>query len=185
MRVRAAVVIAVVVLGGLVFSGLPAFAQAVKIVTEDYHVSAKDPGIQLWVRNKRPEGVTKFDADRVVLFVHGATFPSETGFDIPLGGLSWMDFVARRGWDVYIMDVRGYGRSTRPPEMEKPAAEAKPIVNTDVAIRDVAAVVDHILARRSVSRINLVGWSWGTTITGGYTAQNNDKVNRLVLYAPL
>jgi pimeloyl-ACP methyl ester carboxylesterase len=29
-----------------------------------------------------------------------------------------------------------------------------------------------------------MGWSWGTAIMGGYTAQNNDKVNRLVLYAP-
>ncbi len=65
---------------------MPVSAQSVKIVTESYHVPAKDPGIQLHVRNKRPEGVTNFDADRIVLFVHGATFPSETGFDIALGG---------------------------------------------------------------------------------------------------
>jgi len=30
-----------------------------------------------------------------------------------------------------------------------------------------------------------MGWSWGTAIMGVYTAQHNDKVNRLVLYAPL
>ena len=96
-----------------------------------------------------------------------------------------MDYVAQRGWDVYIMDLRGYGRSTRPPEMSKPAAENPPIVNTDVAVKDVGAVVDHILARRGVPRINLLGWSWGTAIMGAYTAQNNSKVERLVLYAPL
>ena len=100
---------------------------------------------------------------------------------MPLNGLSWMDYVAQHGWDVYIMDLRGYGRSTRPPQMSKPAAKNPPIVNTNVAAKDVSAVVDHILVRRGVPRINLVGWSWGTTIMGAYTAQNNSKVERLAL----
>jgi alpha-beta hydrolase superfamily lysophospholipase len=29
-----------------------------------------------------------------------------------------MDYIAQHGWDVYLIDVRGYGRSTRPPEMD-------------------------------------------------------------------
>ena len=29
-----------------------------------------------------------------------------------------------------------------------------------------------------------MGWSWGTSIAGSYTSEHNDKVNRLVLYAP-
>jgi pimeloyl-ACP methyl ester carboxylesterase len=156
-----------------------------KLITESFYVPAQDPGIELYVRNKHPEGVTKFGPEKIVLFVHGAGFSSESVFDLPLNNLSWMDYVAQRGWDVYIMDLRGYGLSTRPPEMSKPAAENPPIVNTDVAVRDVGAVVDHILARRGVTRINLLGWSWGTTIMGGYTAQNNSKVERLVLYAPV
>jgi pimeloyl-ACP methyl ester carboxylesterase len=162
-----------------------AYAQAARIVTETIMVPAKDPGIQLHVRNKRPGGMDKFGPERIVLFVHGATYPSETGFDISLGGFSWMDYVAQCGWDAYMMDLRGYGRSTRPPEMSRPAKENPPIVNTDAAVRDVSAVVDYILARRGVARINLVGWSWGTVIMGAYTAQNNAKVRHLVLYAPL
>ena len=161
------------------------FAQPAKIVTETVMVPASDPGIQLHVRNKHPEGISNFGSDRIVLFVHGATYNSESGFDLPLNGISWMDYVAQRGWDVYIMDLRGYGRSTRPPEMSKPAAENPPIVNTDVAVKDVAAVVDHIIARRGVPRIKLLGWSWGTVIMGAYTGKNNSKVERLVLYAPL
>jgi pimeloyl-ACP methyl ester carboxylesterase len=156
-----------------------------KLTTESFYVPARDPGIELYVKNKRLEGVTKFGPEKIVLFVHGATYNSESGFDLPLNNLSWMDYVAQRGWDVYMMDLRGYGQSTRPPEMSKPAADNPPIVNPDVAVKDVAAVVDHILARRGVPRTNLVGWSWGTTIMGAYTAQNNSKVERLVLYAPL
>jgi len=160
-------------------------AQAPRIATESYHVPTGDPGIQLYVRNKLPDGVTQFKSERILLFVHGATYPSETAFDLQLEGLSWMDYIAQRGWDVYLMDIRGYGASTRPPQMSLPPTENQPIVNTDVAVRDVATVVDHILARRGVSKINLIGWSWGTAIMGAYTAKNNAKVERLVLYAPL
>lgn len=163
----------------------PAVAQPLKLVTESYHVPARDPGIQLYVRNKRPETMTTFTPDRIVLFVHGATYPAETAFDLQLAGLSWMDYIAQRGYDVYLMEVRGYGRSTRPPEMEQPAHENRPIVHTDVAVKDFGTVVDHILARRGVPKIGLMAWSWGAVIAAAYTAQNNDKVERLVLYAPL
>ena len=80
--------------------------------------------------------VHKFSEERVVLFVPGATYPSEAGFDLPLGGVSWMDFAAQRGWDVHAMDLRGYGRSTRPPEMDQPPDQNPPIVRTDVAINE-------------------------------------------------
>jgi pimeloyl-ACP methyl ester carboxylesterase len=83
------------------------------------------------------------------------------------------------------VDLRGYGGSTRPPEMDVPAADNPPIVTTDVAVRDVGAAVDFILKRRGVSKISLLGWSWGTSTMGAYTAASNDKVNKLVLYAPL
>lgn len=162
-----------------------AFAQTARITAESYMVPSRDPGIHLFVRNKRPEGVVQFKSDKVLLFVHGATHPSETAFDLSLDGLSWMDYIAQRGWDVYLMDVRGYGRSTRPAAMGQPAEANSPIVNTDVAVKDVATVVDHILARRGITKVNLLGWSWGTAIMGAYAAQNNDKVERLVLFAPL
>ncbi len=159
--------------------------QAGNVATEEFMVPSSDPGIKLFVRNKHPQGESRFQEDRILLFVHGATYPSETGFDIALGGISWMDFMAQRGWDVYITDVRGYGRSTRPPEMQQPPDKNPPFAHTDDAVKDVSVVVDHILKRRKVERINLLGWSWGTTIMGSYTAKNNSKVRRLVLYAPL
>jgi pimeloyl-ACP methyl ester carboxylesterase len=153
------------------------------LVSEDYFVKASDPGIQIFVRNKHLKGVKNFASDKIVLFVHGSTYPAETAFDLPLDGLSWMDYIAQRGFDVYLLDLRGYGRSTRPSEMDQPAEKNPPIVTTDVAVRDVAAVVDNILVRRKVSKINLIGWSWGTTIMATYTTQNNAKVEKLVLYA--
>jgi pimeloyl-ACP methyl ester carboxylesterase len=158
---------------------------AERVVTETFMVPSADPGIQLHVRNKRPAAMQRFASNRTVLFVHGATYPAETGFDIDLPGGSWMDNIARRGFDVYLLDVRGYGRSTRPAVMSQPASANPPFADTADAVRDVGAVVDSILKRRGIDRLSLIGWSWGTAIMGTYTAANNAKVERLVLYAPL
>ena len=159
-------------------------ASGPKLVMEEFMVPTVDPGISLFVRNKHLQGIKKFPGEKILLFVHGATYPSETSFDLKLNGLSWMDYIARHGYDVYLVDMRGYGKSTRPSEMDQPAADNEPIVRTKSAVKDVSSAVAFILKRRGVSKINLLGWSWGTTIMGWYTSQNNDKVNRLVLYAP-
>ena len=143
-----------------------------------------DPGIEIYVRNKHPATMTSFRPERTVLFVHGATYPAHTAFDLPLGGKSWMDYIAERGYDVYLLDVRGYGKSTRPKEMsEKPEANP-PIVRGDTAVKDIGAVVEFILQRRKIARLNLLGWSWGTTLMATYTTQNPEKVSKLMLYAP-
>ncbi len=158
--------------------------KASSLVSEDFMIASDTPGIELYVRNKRFADHQP-TSNRTVLFVHGATYPSETSFDLKLDGMSWMEYIAAHGWNVYLVDLRGYGRSTRPSEMSEPAENNEPIVTTDVAIRDVDSAVDFILERDNISKVNLIGWSWGTTIMGGYTAQPNHKVERLVLYAPI
>lgn len=155
------------------------------IESKDTMIASDTPGIELFVRNKRPACPKADQARRVLLYVHGATYPSETAFDLPLDGQSWMDFIAAQGWDVWLVDLRGYGRSTRPPEMEAPGTENAPIVTTDVAIRDVASAIEHVRRATGVQQVTLLGWSWGTTIMGGYAAAQPDRVARLVLYAPV
>src|SRR3984893_10124757 len=162
-----------------------AFAQArePKLETTDTMIPSGDAGVQLFVRNKHPTG-KETSPDKILLFVHGATYPAETAFDLPIEGVSMMDLIAGRGYDVYLVDVRGYGRSTRPAEMSQPPEANKPIVSTKVAAHDLGAAVDFILRKRKVSKINVMGWSWGTSIAGLYTSEHNDKVKKLVLYAP-
>jgi pimeloyl-ACP methyl ester carboxylesterase len=113
--------------------------------------------------------MVSFRPERTLLYVHGATYPSSTAFDLQLGGMSWMDYIAARGYDVYLLDLRGYGKSTRPKEMnDKPEANA-PIVRGDTAVKDISTVVDFILKRRNIPRLDLLGWSWGTTLMATYT----------------
>ena len=161
-----------------------ATAQIPAIQMAEFMVPTGDPGISVYLRNKHPRGMTSFRPEKVVLFVHGSTYPAETAFDLPLGGMSWMDYIARHGYDVWLVDVRGYGRSSRPPEMDQPASANPPIVHTTTAVKDVGTAVDFIKTKRHVSKIDLIGWSWGTSMMGMYTADHNANVNKLVLYAP-
>jgi predicted alpha/beta-fold hydrolase len=145
-----------------VFSSAGAADPTRKLMMEEFTINATDPGINLYVRNKRPEDMNHFTSEKTLLFVHGITLPSEATFDFPVEGLSWMDYIAQHGWDVYLVDVRGYGRSTRPQEMEQPAASNPPVVTTDVAVKDIGSAIDFILRRRGIAKLNLMGWSWGT-----------------------
>ena len=169
----------------LVASVGTASAQSQQLVTEEMMVKSPDPGIEIFVRNKRPAAMTSFRPERTVLFVHGATYPAHAAFDLKLDGQSWMDYIAARGYDVYLLDVRGYGKSTRPKEMAEDAKNNPPIVRGETAVKDIGTVVDFILARRNIARLNLLGWSWGTTLMATYTTQNPGKVERLALYAPV
>lgn len=164
-------------------SATTAVAQT-RLVTEEMMVKSPDPGIEIYVRNKRPAQMTAFRPERTVLYVHGATYPASTAFDLQLGGMSWMEYIAARGYDVYLLDLRGYGKSTRPKEMSEDSKASPPIVRGDTAVKDIGTVVDFILARRNIPRLNLIGWSWGTVTMSTYTTQNPGKVERLVLYAP-
>jgi pimeloyl-ACP methyl ester carboxylesterase len=167
-----------------VFVAGGAGAQSQPLVTEEMMVKSPDPGIEIFVRNKRPANMNSFRPERTVLFVHGATYPAHAAFDLKLDGQSWMDYIASRGYDVYLLDVRGYGKSTRPKEMAEDAKNNPPIVRGDTAVKDIGTVVDFVLARRNIPRLNLLGWSWGTTLMATYTTQNPAKVERLALYAP-
>lgn len=154
------------------------------VVTEDFTVAAKDDGISLHIRNKHPADYYAGKPEQTVLFIHGATFPGTATFDLALDGTSWMDWMARRGYDVYTVDIRGYGQSTRPPAMGQAADANPPAVDGVTALRDVSKTVDFILSRRGVDRLVLVGWSWGATLAGSYAAQTSARVDKLVLYAP-
>jgi pimeloyl-ACP methyl ester carboxylesterase len=156
-----------------------------KIVSQDYHIDAVDPGIKLFVRMKLAEGNKTFNDKNIVLFVHGATFPSTPDFDLQYKDYSWADWMVRHGYVVYMFDIRNYGSSTREKAMDQPPIENRPLSRSYLAVRDIGAVVDHIRSKQNVDKVTLVGWSWGALLSGYYASLHSEKVNKLVMFAPL
>ena len=163
----------------------PARAQPAGVVLEEHRIPGGDPDVQLYLRNKRPENAAAATPARTVLCVHGATYPASTGFDLPLAGVSWMDYMAGRGFDVWSVDLRNYGRSSRDPKMSQPPANSAPLTTADQAVADLSAAARFIREKRGIPRLVHVGWSWGTVLSGRFAAENPALVERLVLYAPV
>jgi pimeloyl-ACP methyl ester carboxylesterase len=149
-----------------------------------YVASSADPASRIYVAEKLAPGTTAVQADKAVLFVHGATYPS-LSFDLPIAGYNWMDYVGERGWAAYALDIRGYGNSTRPREMAAPAGENRPVMRAEAAIVDILDAVDFIRRRTGLAKVSLVGWSWGTVTAGLFTTRHQNTVDKLVLYAPV
>src|SRR5512135_1241907 len=135
-------------------------------------------------------------ADRVALFIHGAGTPAEVSFDVPYQDYSWMAYLAHAGFDVFSMDMTGYGRSTRPAAMNDPcnltkeqqalyvpslitlekgapcaASYAHQMTTLASDWHDIDAVVDRLRTLRNVAKLNLLAWSLGGPRSAGYAAQ--------------
>ena len=120
-----------------------------------------------------------------VLYVHGATFPSDLSVGYRFGGRSWADHLHQRGFDVWAFDLAGFGGSTRPAAMGAPAAGVAPIGRAPEAACQIGAVVDHIHEVRDGARVHLVAHSWGTLAAGRFACGHADAIGRLVLFGPI
>lgn len=157
--------------------------------------------VKLYVRERAlPKVLARGAGDKVVLFVHGAGTPAEVSFDVPYQDYSWMRYLAAAGYDVFSVDMEGYGRSARPapmndkcnlsPELQKefgancPQSYPGNLTNIESDWNDISAAVAFIQKLRHVQKLNLVGWSQGGPRAGGWTANHPDQVARLILLAP-
>lgn len=140
---------------------------------------------------------------RVVLLVHGGYCPSTLAFDVPYRDYSWMEFLAREGFDVFAMDMTGYGRSSRPhmnnpcnldprqqsliiPDVVDHVGEPDypfQLVNSDSETADIHAVVEYICKLRDVDKISLIGWSGGGIRCGTFARRYPGLVDKLIIHA--
>lgn len=182
---RAALALAaIMVLFSPVMPAQAAEKEKARIVSEDFHIPGDAPGLELFVRNKHPAGLKRFSADRTVLYIHGASLPSEVVLDLKIDGVSWADYIAARGFDVWLVDVRGYGRSGIPETVAKAGDDGKPFATTREAVNDLGTAIDFIRNKRKIDSLNLIAWSWGTVISGTYAGENPDRIKNLVLLGP-
>ena len=156
------------------------------IIEIAYRIDSSEPGYQVYLRNKRRDDLPKIhDAERTVLFVHGATYASSLTFDYEIEGASWLDQLASQGFDTWCIDLLGYGSSDRPKAMSEPVEDHPPICDTRVAVDDVSRAVAFIQRQRNIPQLNLIGYSWGTIIAGTCAGEHPESIRKLVLCGAL
>lgn len=122
---------------------------------------------------------------KVLLLLPGAFVPGSVAFDLSCEDCSMMRDFAQAGWDVFTLDFEGYGLSTRPLNMEDPAAfpQSKAPIRVDVTVANVARVVEFIASLRKVEEVHVLGWSLAASCeTPRYTSEHPDRVAKLVLF---
>src|SRR5262245_47993519 len=132
-------------------------------------------GLKLYVWEKYFSSPT---GKSVVVLAHGSTTAGRESFDLQVPGqpsYSLMDVLAREGFDVFALDTRGFGRSTRPDGH----------MTTQEASEDLNTVVDALLKLRGRQKVHLLGWSWGTQYSGMFIMAHPEKVERYVSYAQM
>jgi pimeloyl-ACP methyl ester carboxylesterase len=120
-----------------------------------------------------------------LLLLHGARVPGVASFDLPVPGGSLAGDLAAAGHRVFILDARGYGGSSRPPEMDRPPGTGDPLVRSSEVVRDVAAAVEWIRRRLDAPRVALLGWATGGHWLGHYSSIYSDRVSHLVIHNSL
>jgi pimeloyl-ACP methyl ester carboxylesterase len=160
--------------------------------------------VHLFVRERLP---SNRDTRKAVLMIHGRSVAVLPGFDLDKDGYDWALWLAQAGGlDVFMLDFQGSGLSPR-PKMDDPcnvptaqqqsllipnplAATCRPsypfqLISSQSDWDELDAVVDYIRALRGVEKVALVSWSQGSFRVGPYAVLHPDKVESLLLYAPI
>lgn len=147
--------------------------------TEERRItSRRDPQAQIFVRSRGPRSGTP------LVLVHGFFQPASAILDVP--GWSLQQALAAAGLRVVLFDLRGYGRSSRPPSMDRPPAASRPALGCLAdAVADIGDVVEQVCETEGCAQVDLLGYSWGTARCAAFALQVPQRVRRLVLYAPV
>jgi pimeloyl-ACP methyl ester carboxylesterase len=160
---------------------------AEKLDRREEHTRIPSPheGLSLFLRYlPPPRGVGA--ENRIVLYVHGGTFPSALSIAHRFDGRSWRDVLCAAGFHVLGLDFHGFGRLSDPyPAMRGPADGAPPLGRAEAASRQLEHAVRYIGARHGVERISIIAHSWGTIVAGRFAGRCPELVERLAFFGPI
>jgi len=154
----------------------PPAATANEIRGKEHYVVRDGLRIYLWEKYKESLEESFSRTGKVALLVHGGTRSGRPAFDLQIRDYSLMDFLAANSYDVWAIDIHGYGHSDK---TDKDWSDSRS------SAADIATAVAYITKLKGVTKVNLLGWSAGTQRAGVFAMDYPDKVAKLILYAPV
>lgn len=140
---------------------------------EEHYVTRDGIRIYLWEKYLSGQIGSFAQTGKIVLLVHGGTRSGRSLYDVQIRDYSLMDFFAQHDYDVWAIDIHGYGHSDKTDDW----------IDVKSAAADISAGVEHIAKLRGVSKVDLFGCSAGTQRAGLYTMEHPERVARLILQA--
>ena len=125
-------------------------------------------GMTIYTVEKRLAGSSPRGA---VLLIHGVGI-GYICWDLNIEDYSLMELLAEEGFDVFAVDLRGYGKSTRPDGLT---------VNSETCADDLKAVIDFIGNLRHLERVDIVGHSFGGMVAVYLAGKYPECIERVVL----
>ena len=151
---------------------------------QPFFIASPVAGLKLFLRYLPPRGVAQ-DKLRVVLFVHGGTFPSALSIAHRFDGRSWRDELVDEGFHVWGLDFQGFGASDPYPEMSQPAENQPALGQAGPASEQLESAARFICEHQRVPKISIIAHSWGTLATGHFAGRCPELIERLVFFAPI
>ncbi|MFM2398048.1 MAG: hypothetical protein RL341_205, partial [Pseudomonadota bacterium] len=112
-----------------------------------------------------------------VLYVHGATFPSDLSIFFRFDGRSWADELNDAGFTAWGFDFVGYGLSSR-----YEAGGTAPRGRADEALPQLLAVLTAIRSQNNGRKVSLVAHSWGTSVAARAAIACPEWIDKVVLF---
>ncbi|OSN02569.1 MULTISPECIES: alpha/beta hydrolase [Lonsdalea] len=161
---------------------LLAFPCMAETVRHDFTITNED-GLRIFIRELRDTAST---SDRgPMLMINGGRSGVLASWDVDAPSTSAAQEIAKAGHRVYLMDIRGFGRSEFPPEMQDtPEARNGPVaVRSNEAVRDISAAVKEIRRRHpGDERLVAIGWATGSQWLGHYASLYPERISHLIYY---
>ena len=152
---------------------------------QHYRVAAEVGGLKLFLRHLAPQVHAAHASPKVMLYIHGGTFPSALSIAHRFDGRSWRDELCASGFDVWGLDFLGFGASDPYPEMAEPAERNGVLGQAAAASLQIERAVRFICTHHTVPRISIIAHSWGTIAAGRFAGTHPDLVDRLVFFGPV
>jgi len=151
---------------------------------EHFFIASPIEGLKLFLRYL-PARAAFPGKSKVVLFIHGGTFPSALSIAHRFDGRSWRDELVDAGFHVWALDFQGFGASDPYPEMRQPAENKPALGQAGPSSDQLERAARFICEHQRVPGISILAHSWGTIAAGLFAGRCPELIERLVFFAPI
>jgi pimeloyl-ACP methyl ester carboxylesterase len=152
---------------------------------EHFRIPSPLAGRRLFLRYLPPATQAE-GPPKIVLYVHGGTFPSALSIAHRFDDESWRDVLCASGFHTWGLDFHGFGAlSDAYPEMEEPADAHPPLGRAPDASRQLEQAVRFIRNYHGGAPMSLIAHSWGTMVAGDLAGRCPELIDRMVFFGAI